>query len=155
VGGSAVVNGGMDGCHDSIDLLQNLIVPESKDAISTGVQESGPDIIRGNPVEMLAAVNFNNNPFSVARKIHKIRTDRGLPAEMRGSIWKLPQMPPELSLGVRHGAAKLACFCDAPIDLGSRSIHGPPPHPLPAARSARGGREEQALSSPKAPRGRG
>ena len=96
--------------HHSVDFSQDLIIPEAKHSIAMRIEESGAVCIGSDSLgfAMLAAIHFNDDALLVAREVDEVGTDRRLATEMRAFCRQASQVPPELSLGIGHGAPKRA-----------------------------------------------
>ena len=110
MGRSHIAQTRMNGRHHSINLGQDLIIPETQHSVAVRIEESSAFGVGcdGLSLAVLAAIHFNDDAFLVTREVDEVGTDRRLPTEM-GAFGRQPaQMPPELSLGLGHGAAKRA-----------------------------------------------
>src|SRR5215470_2873072 len=58
---------------------------------------------------MLAAINFDDDQATQARKVSDVWTDTNLPAELVTVELTLAQIAPEFALRLRHALAKLPC----------------------------------------------
>ncbi len=74
----------VDRGQNVVDISQDFIVPKAKYAIATRGEILAPGSVHISIVRqhMLAAIDFNNDPSLVARKIRKERPRRRLPSEM-------------------------------------------------------------------------
>jgi hypothetical protein len=79
-----------DRCHHAIDVLQHIIVPETQHAIAIGLKISGSLCISDNVVRLavLRAINLDDQSLFVAGEVSEVRTDRGLPPEVRVLDWQ-------------------------------------------------------------------
>ena len=81
------LQGLQDGFGHTLDVHQNIVVPEAQHApVVIFKPLRAPGIIR--VVNVLAAVNLNDEPMRYAHEITDERTDRSLPAEF--VAFKLP-----------------------------------------------------------------
>jgi hypothetical protein len=66
--------------HDTVDILKNVIVPESKDAVAAIGQECVSPFV-GRTLRMLPAVHFNDEFDGPAHEIANVRADGDLAVE--------------------------------------------------------------------------
>jgi len=57
---------------------------------------------------VLPAIHFNNDALLMTREVREVRSDRRLAAKVRALNGDALQVPPELSLRIRHFTTKLA-----------------------------------------------
>jgi len=93
-------NGIADRGSDGIDICQDVIIPEAKNAVAARFKITRSARIRC-AVSMLPAVDFDDNAEPVAGEIGKVWADRSLPSEMRRTRRHLAKPLPQLSLGIR------------------------------------------------------
>jgi len=66
---------------------------------------------------VLRAVDLDDKVPFMTGEVSKVRTDGGLPPEVRVLDWQTSQMPPEFTFGVGHITTQFACSWDACIEL--------------------------------------
>ena len=71
-----------DGVRHRLQPGQDLVVPESQDAKSLGLQQRGPLTVFAPTLLMLASINFDDKPSLHADEINNVAADWGLPAEL-------------------------------------------------------------------------
>jgi hypothetical protein len=100
----------VDRFHHTFDVLQHLVIPETEHAIAIRLEILGSLGVRRDVVRliMLPAIDFNDDAILVTGEIRKVRTYRRLSAEIGALDRDASQMPPQLSLRVRHLAAEFA-----------------------------------------------
>jgi hypothetical protein len=108
---------------NTVDVAQNIVIPESDDMISTFFQDSGPNRIRCGSFGVLAAIDFDDKLQVQSYKIDDVPGDRFLPFEFDAIEPAVTQSAPHQLLGLGHPASQYA----------RKLIHGraPSPHPLP------------------------
>lgn len=74
---------GKDRLRGALRIGQHRVVPETQHAPSVGFERSRSFPVIGNRVEMLAAVQLDDQPRVTTGKIGDIRTDHQLPREAR------------------------------------------------------------------------
>jgi hypothetical protein len=117
-----------------IEMLENLVVPESDDAVATARELGAPSLVRGHPLGMLPAVEFDDELARRTGEIGNPPTNRMLPAEFPRHD-ALAQRPPEDALDIRRLAP------EASRDLCPRSellCHPTSPNPLRPGGAERG-----------------
>ena len=122
----------VDRLQNTIDIFQNLIIPEAQHAIALRVEIRVTRCISGQMrcLIMLPAVDLNDEPCLVASKICEIRSDRCLATEMRLRQGQPFQVTPKFLFGVRNFAAKSPGAWHAHI-ARSCLLHPPTPDPSP------------------------
>ena len=102
------INRDVDRFHDAVDILGDVVVPESKHAISLFLQPRHTNAIVRliSILAMLRTIDFNQQPRRHAPEIRDIRSNRYLTAEVRPIEIELPQMMPKLLFGICCRAAK-------------------------------------------------
>jgi len=112
-------------------VVQNVIVPESQDAI---VVRSKPFVANGVAlvIRMLSAVNFDNKASFATNKVDSVGANRFLPDEFVTSQPTRPQTIPELIFRIRRYATQ-ATRALRP-EFVSTSHAETPPHPSCSAR---------------------
>jgi hypothetical protein len=108
VGGGGLTQRDVNSCEDRVHFLKDFIVPETQHTVTTRIQKLGPGAVATNTIAptVLTTINLDDKLFLVTGKVDEIPPDRRLPAEMRAVDRHLPQIPPELSLGVRRLSAQ-------------------------------------------------
>jgi len=119
-----------DNCHDTLDVGEDVVVPESEHPIAARLQRFSSSCIGDDLtiVSVAIAVNLDDESVRVATKIHEIVADRALPAKMAACKSGLAKMPPQFSLRRRHHAAQLASERHAWISISCfvfSARHGP------------------------------
>src|SRR4051794_14685204 len=97
------------GFHDGIELLEDLIVPESHDPEPLGVQPCRPGVILLRLGGMLTAIQFEDQFGFEADEIDNVISDGSLPSKFAPVEAIGPEFIPHSSLGVGHGLAELSC----------------------------------------------
>jgi len=123
VGGSFfswVRSAGESACNnldDPLYVCENIVVPEPKHAVAACLQKFGTSCVRDHlpTLGVVVAVNLDREFPGVTTKIHKVGTDRGLPAKMGVGKLRFAKMPPQFSLRGRHHAAQLASDRHPPV----------------------------------------
>jgi hypothetical protein len=85
-------------------LLEHLIIPESKHAIAAQIEILG-SLGVGSDLSiftMTTAINLDDQPMLMACKICEKSADCGLSPEVSTLHRQVPQVPPQLSLGISH-----------------------------------------------------
>jgi hypothetical protein len=82
--------------HDSLGFPENIVIPKSQDTISARGQKFCACFIRSHAtlLSVTAAVDFNDEPAIVARKIRELRPYRRLATKMGSFNLQIAQMPP-------------------------------------------------------------
>ena len=132
---SWVLSAGESACnnrHNTLYVREHIVVPEPEHAIAVRLQKFGSSCVRDYLPDLgvATAVNLDDEFASMAAKIYKIRTDRGLPAKMRVNKSRFAKMPPEFSLRRGHHAAKLTGKRHPPVlfaTLRRAARHAPHP----------------------------
>src|SRR5262245_15773565 len=140
-GGGHVLQSVNDDMHDAFNISEHVVVPESQHAVSIVTQISLPLAIakRVLGLAMLSAVKFDDHPRRVACEIRKIRSDGCLASKMRSLDFNSTQVPPQLSFGVSHVAARATRAWHAFVFTARRTHYTPPtPDPSPPLRGGRG-----------------
>src|SRR5262245_54180216 len=145
-----------DRFHHTADALQHIVAPETQDAIALCSKISGPLFISSNVLRLivLRSVDLDDEPPFVAGEVCEVRTDGGLPSEMRVLNGEASQMPPEFAFGIGHIASESTGARNARIgffwSLTSSHARPPPlpPSPSPPLARARGGRGAAPLCVP-------
>jgi hypothetical protein len=100
---------GIDRCIDGLKhaghVLENVVVPESQDAIAVRLEIPGACFIRP-MVGVLPAVGFDDKLELMAGEIGEVRADRRLTPEVVLLERRLPQMLPKLLFGFGRIAAQ-------------------------------------------------
>jgi hypothetical protein len=73
-----------DRFHHAVDILQHIIVPETKDAIALRPKINGSFRIADNVIRLivLRSIDLDDEAPFVAGEVSEVRTDGGLPAEV-------------------------------------------------------------------------
>ena len=93
--------------RNAVGVPQHVRVPEAQHSVALLVQELVADRVMLR-VDMLAAVEFNNERGGATRKVGKVRPDRKLPNKPVPAEAPCPQHLPEPGLGLRFVAAQRA-----------------------------------------------
>ena len=141
----------LDGGQHAVDVAEHIIVPESQHAIAARIEELGSRRVGDHLiiVPMLAAVDLDNEPQIMARKVYIVRPNCCLTTKMRSLRSNATQMPPELSLSNSHVATKLACARNARVRFARSALWCQcprPPPPTPPRRFAGGGERRRPAS---------
>jgi hypothetical protein len=128
----------------AIDVAQDIIVPESQDAIAPSVEILGSHRIGVGLGGVLSAIELDDEAEMVTGKVGEVGSDRCLPAKVRSRWRNTAQVPPQFSLRRHHVAAQFARALHAPIRFARSAIrcHVRPPTPDPSP-PLRGGRAPQ------------
>ena len=114
-----MLQGNCNGLDDSLQVLENFVVPEPHDCIAAGFQESCTQGVPLGLLGVLSAIQLDNQFAPLAGEIHYKGSDRDLTAEM-GGFELLPAQPrPQFLLGFGGVLAQ-------PTGAGQRT-HAPPP----------------------------
>jgi hypothetical protein len=90
----------MDRLHHSIELLQDVVVPEKKNGKSSAVEKLGSSDILVGRLGMLTAVEFDDQAMLHATEVGDERRDWVLTSKLRASALPSTQPLPEQTLGV-------------------------------------------------------
>ena len=121
-----------DGLCHTLDICQNIVVPEAQHApVVIFKPLRTPGIVR--VVNVLAAVNLNDEPTRYACEISDERTDRSLPAEFVALKLPIAQSIPKPALGVGRVLAQLSGLFTRHRQTLTRLRASPSAHPLPQA----------------------
>jgi hypothetical protein len=113
-----------DRFHNSLEITRHFIVPEPHDAKPSSFEKFGPSGIESEMGlhPMLAAVELDREPDRGREKIDDIDPDWMLTSKRQAELI-VAQAPPQLLLGVCHGApepARPACLGSYPIESRHR-----------------------------------
>jgi hypothetical protein len=99
----------------AFNILHHVVIPESQDAISSGLEERVTNCIIAslNSGRVMPAIELNYDTIRMTRKVGEVRTNRRLPPKMCSSIRPVSKKLPELALWVGHLTA------EAPGDRGT------------------------------------
>ena len=81
--------------HNAIRVFQNIVVPESQDAIAALIQPVRSHGIFCGLFAVLSAVHFDNEPCIKANEVDDIGTDWCLAAEAMAVNLPAPQLRPQ------------------------------------------------------------
>jgi hypothetical protein len=85
------------------------MIPEAYYAISCGAQPAGSPLIVGNLLQMLRAIEFDDQLLIDAAKIDNVCTDLMLSSELQAQEPMCSQLSPQGILGVALLAPKSSC----------------------------------------------
>ena len=88
-----IADSSVDSFQCSLDIAENIVVPEAQDAVATCVQKSRARLVRL-AFSMLATVDFDNKPNRVAGEIAKIAPYGGLTPKVMLLEWRFAKVPP-------------------------------------------------------------
>jgi hypothetical protein len=97
----------MDHRPDSIEILQNIVIPKADQAEALALKMGCP--IRVAVRGVLAAVDLDDEAPLGAEKIDDVAVDLELAAEFEGAELPIAKDAPELALSVGGVPTKLAC----------------------------------------------
>ena len=97
-----------DRLHDALGLVHDVAVPESEDAVTLRPQESVAVCIVGRLVEMLTAVEFDDDSHLGADEVADVGPDHVLAPELESRHLAAAQATPEETFGVGQVLAKVA-----------------------------------------------
>jgi hypothetical protein len=67
----------------AIDILQDIVVPKSQDAVAFGFQESRSACVSRNLPSVLSAIQLDYELETMTHKINNVATEMHLPAKVR------------------------------------------------------------------------
>ena len=105
---------------NTVDIAQDVVIPEANDMVSAFFQDPGPSRILGT-LCVLAAIDFDNELEVQRDKIDDVTGDRLLPFELDAFEPPIAQLAPHHLLGFGHPASQCA----------RKLIHSGAPNPLP------------------------
>jgi hypothetical protein len=108
---------------NTVDVSQDVMIPEAHDVIAGFFQDSGSRSIRGGSLRVLAPVDLDYELQVKRYKVHDVARDRLLAFEL-GTLEPPPsQLAPHQLLGIGHPASQRPCML----------VHreAPSPDPLP------------------------
>jgi hypothetical protein len=114
-GGGCHSEGADDGLDHPVDVVEDVIIPESENAITLSI-EIGSSREVSRTVGVLTAVDFDHDSIGVTGKVREVRSDRCLPANVRRAKLQFSQLLPKLSFGIRGILTKTARPPNAPIN---------------------------------------
>ncbi len=97
-----------DRLHHTIQIFQNIIVPESQNAKSFFSQPAITVCVVRKLIAMLPTIDFDDQTFLEANEIHDEGTEWRLPPETRPIELAAAQRPPQFSFGISHCGAQLS-----------------------------------------------
>ena len=83
----------------ALTIIDDIAVPKADDAPSVIFEPSGPEIIR-NVLDMLAAVDFNDQPIFETNEIHDVGTDGPLAPDFVAEQPAVTKHKPKPALGI-------------------------------------------------------
>jgi len=108
---------------NTVDVSQNVMIPEPDDMIAGVFQDFGPHRIRGGSLRVLPPVDLDDEVQIKRHKIHDVARDRLLPFELDTVEPPATQLAPYQLLGFGHPPSQRPCM------LAHREA--PSPNPLP------------------------
>jgi hypothetical protein len=90
----------IDRAKNLLDILKHLDVPESKHAVSLGIEKRCADFIFFGALDVLCAIQFDDEPPFSRAEISKVRPERELSAKLGATHLASSQMMPQNSFGV-------------------------------------------------------
>jgi hypothetical protein len=89
-------------------MFKNFIIPETKHAITERIQKFGSAVVSEPLIALtiLSPIKLDDEFVLVTGEVNKIGTVCCLSAEVRAFHRNPPEMPPQLSLGVRGRASQ-------------------------------------------------
>ena len=102
-----------DGQKDAVNILQYVVVPEAQRPIAVRREPRVSSFV-ARAVGVLAAIHLNNELCLQTGEICDEWADRALLAEVKPIQLLVPQVVPQLSLGVGQIATELAGACKGP-----------------------------------------
>lgn len=115
-----------DGFEDSFGVLQDVIVPETDDAVAKGFDDRCARHVDG--FAMLSTVQFNRKMRVAAGEVRYVWANRKLPDEFGAFQLAGAEVAPEALLGVRASDAQFSCNWRQAFFRQRRS---PSPQPSP------------------------
>jgi hypothetical protein len=123
---------GRDGHQNAIDILQNVVVPETENSVPARVEEpSSYGIPR---FRMLATIRFDDELGINAKKIGDVRSDRRLPTKLQPVQLPIAEVVPQTLFGVGRVLTQASGMRVGLTDrchVGSIEEGRPSPNPLP------------------------
>ena len=80
--------GVFDARQDTVDIVEDVVVPESQDAKALAFQPSGAGLVPTLLVRVLSAIQFDDKAFGETDEVDDIVSDRCLPPEL--TVLNLP-----------------------------------------------------------------
>jgi len=114
-----------DNMKDSMDICENIIVPESQDLISLIFEPGVTYLVPVDLIRMLSSVELYYDSFLEADEVNYVRSNRLLPSEFQAGEPFCPQISPEEAFCIGGSLSQRFCM------LGSDFRHAPLPDPLP------------------------
>ena len=93
--------------QNAFQVCQHFVVPESDDSIAVFLDRRGSNRILFRSFGMLAAVEFDHQPFLSAAEIHDVAINRNLAAEFEIFKSARTELTPQLRFRVRRISAQL------------------------------------------------
>ena len=97
-----------DSLCNCLGIRQNVVVPESQDAIALSLQPPGTLFVVGDLLRMLATIHFDNHSAFKTHKIHDERAKRLLAAKFYCGDLSPLELLPETPFCVRQVFAQLS-----------------------------------------------
>jgi hypothetical protein len=99
---------GFDRGPNAIEILQHVVIPETKHVETLTLQVRGSGRVALN--RMLAAINFDNQASLGTQKVNDISIDLHLATESKTRELAITKDAPQIALGVGRILAKRSCF---------------------------------------------
>ena len=133
--GGGGAHGGGDHLHHTLDVSENIVVPETDHAVAALLQLGGSSRIahKAGRLVVLSAVEFDHQARGVACEVREVRTDRCLATEVRTINGKMPQVLPQHAFSIRWLMTHCACTWDTAVTFSlALSFAQTPPTPDPS-----------------------
>ena len=120
---------------------QHVVVPETNDAVTVGLQKTRALVVLWRALKVLAAIEFDDQRWIKAEEIDNVRSYWNLAAEFVTAQLPVAQSTPQGLLRIRGCGSELTCAWN-----GSSRLHVGPPSPQPSPASGRGDKNASTLS---------
>jgi len=91
-----------EGLQDAVDILHDLVVPESQHAIAARVQPARSFRVLRPPFGVSVSIDFDDKTGAFAKEVHDKRTEGHLPSELGLLESTCPQVVPKPPLRLGH-----------------------------------------------------
>jgi len=117
--------------ENTLDIVQNIVIPETHDAVAESFKLFRAHPVLFNADRMLTTVNFNDQLYFERDEVGRIAGDGNLPLKLIAGEPPSAQTRPYQALGIRG---------ISPKSSGTQIRHAVPPHPTlsPMGRGIKG-----------------